>query len=199
MLRNTLPSVLCTLILCSLLLVSIASWVMAVLGMDVCNVLSPEGYRWVCLHVMSSLMPAYLSPLIALVVIVGCIEHSRIVKVLLKDQHTVNEKLGLITAFVAFFILSSPVVVPVFKVKSALRSVTGQLLPSPWFYSMPFALSLIVFLSTLFFCLFAYKDNFFRLVGSLLSAGISRYAIWLVDFSLFSLLVDIIRYVTISY
>lgn len=192
--NKTIASLLCTLLLSLLLIAVIASWVMAVMGMEVHNVLSPEGYRWICLHALECLTPPYLAPCIALVISVGCLHYSGVVSMMRRKRRTVNENLGLIAGTTAFLVLSCPIIVPVFKINSALRSVTGQLIPSPWFHSLPFSLSLIVFLSTLCYCLFARKERFYRTVGSLVSTGVSRYALWLVDLSLLNFLIEIVKY-----
>lgn len=184
----------CTLLIALLILYAIASWVMAAIGFEVQNLLCPEGYRWICLHALEALMPKYLASVVAFIVIVGYIEESRIAEVLYRKHRTVNEKVGITVSVILFFILSSPIVVPIVKVNSALRSITGQLYPSPWAAGLPFTLSIVLFFTVLCFCLFSRKDNFFIIIGKLLSTGISRHALWIVDLSLLNLLIEIVKY-----
>jgi len=182
-------------LLALLVLVSIASWVMLAMGMSVHNILCAEGYRWVWMHAKDYLAPSYLVPVLAMVISVGCLQSCGIYEVLLRKRRTVNEKLGLIAASVVFMLLMLWFMVPVFNVNSAMRSVTGQLFPSPWFACAPYLLSGIIFLSVLSFSLFVNKERFYLQVGRLLSAGISRYALWLVNLSLLNFLIEITKYI----
>lgn len=195
MTNKPFSAILCTLLIALLLLSAITSWVMAAMGVEVQNLLCAEGYRWICLHALELLTPKHLGSFIACFIILGYVESTGVINVIRRKHRTVNEKLGLTVSFILFFILLSPVIVPVLKVNSALRSVTGQLYPSPWATGLPFTLSLILFFTSLCFCLFVHKENFFTMVGRLLSTGISRYALWLIDLSLLNLLVETVKYI----
>ncbi len=196
--RRWLSSVLCTVLLGMLVVVPVASWVMDALSMPVNNVLCAEGFRWLALHALEFLTPSYIAPVIALVIAWGCVESSGFVGLLRRGRRTVNENLGVITASTVFVLLFLVFLVPIFNVHSAMRSVTGQLFPSPWFICAPLTLSVIVFLSMLSFCLFARKESIWRLTGFLLSAGISRHIMWIIDLSILNLLIEIVRYVGMS-
>lgn|GEM_PF-6661477 len=195
MTNKTLASACCTLLLGLLILVPIASWVMLALGMSVHNILCAEGYRWVWMHADECLAPAYLVPVIALVIAWGCVQCSGVLNVLFSRYRTVNERLGLTSFLVVFLLLFLWFLVPVFRVDSAMRSVTGLLFPSPWFSCAPYLLSGIMFLASFSFMLFTSKERFPLLIGRLLSSGISRYALWLINLSLLNFLIEIIKYV----
>lgn len=191
-----LSSAFCFLLLALLLLVPILSWVAAAMDLSVQNLLCAEGFRWLSLHALECLTPPVLAPIIAGFIALGCIEGCGIVGIMRRSHRTVNERIAVIASAIVFGILFMAFLVPAFKSNSELRSVTGQLYPSPWFTSIPFVLTLIIFLSSLSFGLFARHESPFRLPGILLSRGVSRYALCLIDLSLLSLLIQIIGYVT---
>lgn len=193
--NRLLSSVVCAILLCLIVIIPIMSWVMLAIGMDVNNVLNAEGYRWIWIHIDSLLAPSYLVPIIAFFIMVGSVKASGIIQVILRNHRTVNEKLGIIAASAVFGLLFMALLVPVFNVHSAMRSVTGQLFPSPWFSCSPYAISAIVFLAMLTFALFAKKDRFYHVIGDLLSEGISCYALWLVDISLANFIFEIIKFI----
>lgn len=188
-------SLISSLLLALLLIVPILSWVVAAMGLPVQNVLCADGFRWLSLHALECLTPPILGPFIAGVIALGCIEGCGILAALRRSHRTVNERIGHVAATSVFIIFLLAFLVPVFKSNSELRSITGQLYPSPWFTSIPFALSLIVFFSTLCYGLIARHESRLRLPGILLSRGISRHAIWLVNLSMLNLLVELLRYI----
>lgn len=193
--KFSLSSVVCTILLFMVVVLPVSSWVMQALGMPVHNLLCGEGYRWLCLHSFELFAPSYILPIFALIISVGCIQSSGILLTLQRSHRTVNEKLGLIAASTISLVLFLGFMVPVFRVDSAMRSVTGQLFPSPWFNCAPYAISAIAFLAMLGYCVLARKERFHFLVGQLLSHGISCYGLWLVNISLFNLLMEMGRYV----
>lgn len=166
------------------------------MDLPVQNILCADGFRWLSLHALECLTPPILGPVIALVIALGGIDACGISSALRRSHRTVNERIAIVASGVFFSILLMAFLVPVFKSDSELRSITGQLYPSPWFTSIPFALSLILFLSTLCYGLFARHESPLRLPGILLSRGVSRHAPWLIDISLLSLLIHIIGYIT---
>lgn len=195
--NRRLSSAFCTLLLLLLVLVPVASWVLGALDMPIHNVLCAEGYRWVWLHATDCLAPPYIIPVIALFVMLGSVRASGLLNVLRRKRRTVNEKLGLLASSVTFALLFSAFLVPVFKVESAMRSVTGHLFPSPWFSCAPYTLSTIVFITMMTYAVLAKKESFYLLVGQLLSAGVSRYGLWIINLSLLNFLIEIIKYILI--
>lgn len=190
-----LSSAISLLLLVLLFLVPIFSWVAAAMGLPVQNLLCAEGFRWLSLHALEHLTPPILGPVIAGVIALGSLDASGILDAYRRSHRTANERIGHIAALVTFGILLAAFLVPVFKSGSELRSITGHLYPSPWFTSIPFALSIIIFLSTLCYGLFARHEHPLRLPGTLLSRGVTRHALWLIDVSLLSLLIQIIGYI----
>ena len=195
MTNRRLSSLFTTVLLCLLLFVPVCSWILVAMGLEVHSILCAEGFRWLCMNVMQMLAPSWLLPILAFTVGLGCIQSSGIVGIWRRERKTVGERIGFIAFTSVLLILLAAFLVPVFKSDSELRSVTGHLFPSPWLTGAPFALSVIVFLSSLSFCLFARKEPFVRLTAQLLSAGFSRQAGWLVNLSLLNLLIELIRYI----
>lgn len=189
-----IASIISAILLVLLLLLPVCSWVWGAMGFAVQNMICAEGFRWICMHARELLLPQWLAYAFAFFIGLGCIQFSGIISAL-QRRRTVNEKLGIICATSVFLILFSPVVVPIFKVSSALRGVTGTLYPSPWFAGLPFALSIIIFFSMVSYSLFAHKKRPYHVVADLLSAGISHYAIWLVNLSMINLLMGMINYI----
>lgn len=167
---------------------------MQALSFPVHNVLCAEGYRWIWLNAGRLLLPSYMSPLLAVIISIGCLQFSGMKHVLRSKRRTVDERLGFTLSLIVFALLFTAFLVPVFRVESAMRSVTGHLFPSPWFECMPYTLSAIIFLTTYSYCLVTRKESFYHIAGMLLHSGISRYALWLVNFSLLNLVYEISDY-----
>lgn len=196
--KRPLASIVCTVLLVLLVALPVSSWVMLAMGMPVNNVLCAEGYRWLWLHTYECLAPSYILPVLALVVLAGCVLASGIVTAVRRTHRTVNEKMGLTAATTIFIVLFAGFMVPVFRVDSAMRSVTGHLFPSPWFSSVPYLLCVITFLSMLSYCLLARRERFHIIVGMLLSEGLQRFGLWLINISLLNFLVEIGKYIFAS-
>lgn len=192
--NKRVADILCISLLLLLLSVPILSWVLAALNLPVQSLLTAEGFRWVCMHSLECLVPSYMPAVFAFILSIGFISESGITK---QFTHPVsfNEKLGLIAAFVIAMLLVAPVLVPIFNAHSALRGVTGTLVPSPWFTGLPFTLSLVCFFSMLGYSMFASKERFIPIVSRLLRGGLSRNGLWLINVSMFSFLYEMIVFI----
>ncbi|MBQ0049685.1 MAG: hypothetical protein KBT12_05565 [Bacteroidales bacterium] len=160
------------LLTCSL---PLASWTASALGCSVQNLLEGESLRWIFTHMPDVLGAEKLPLAILFLSAIGMVQECGILK---------PASLPLWRAIVSFVALSVLLSLPALLPHSALLSVTGKLVPSPWFAFLPYALCLNIMIAAFVYKLSVGRQDGERGISALLTAGLRRNSLWLFNFIL---------------
>jgi len=188
-----IAEILCLVELLLLILFPIGAWVASMLGADIVNLVSEEALRWLFQHGPEELISVHLALLILFIAAVGAVQECGIITVMRHHEHRYQRR-ALRVSLGCFLFITLLLLTPVVMRQSALLSVTGSLIPSPWLYGFPLAMCVNVIVSSILFAAFNRTLHGIFSITHLLSAGISRYGLLVVDFMMASLLVAIIKY-----
>lgn len=186
-------------------------WIAAVLGAEVNNLVSEEALRWFFRQATDMLLTNHLALLILFLTAVGATSESGLLNHLwlfIKSHATLDkEKRKLFSSqipphrkafqysVVLFVILHFIQLSPALFRTPTLLSISGHLLPSsPWLSGFPLTLTVIFFLTSLCYATASNRISSVDDVSALLTAGMSRYTILIVDIIMGGLLYHIIKY-----
>lgn len=183
--------IICLINLALLLLVPLTAWLLSVLNFDVVNLVSEEGIRWLFSHGGKALLSYQLTMVVFLLSAVGVLQESGLAKDI-ASKHLHKRAFYVSSAFfsICFILLLLPTVIP----QNALLGVTGSLLPSPWMMGFPLALCLNVIVSGIIYASIKGTLNGFMDIPRMITIGISKYSIWIVDVMMITLIVRLIKF-----
>lgn len=186
-----LAYIICLVELALLLLVPLIAWLLSVLKFDVVNLVSEEGIRWLFSHGGRALLSLQLAVIVLFTSALGALQESgMLADICNKHIHKRAMTVSAVFASISIIILLLPLFIP----QNALLGVTGSLIPSPWLLGFPLALCTTVLVSAIIYAAIKGTLGSFMGIPHMISVGLSKYSIWIVDVMMFTLLVRLVKF-----
>lgn len=202
-----LAYIICLAELFLLIALPVGSWLASVLGCNISNPVSEEGFRWLFYHGALSLVSLQLSYIIFLLSAIGAVQQSGIVSDILKPDITAEplsekqrraRRRAMIVAVTFQLVVLIGLVMPAFLRHSALLGVTGGIIPSPWSMGFPLALFVSVIVTSLIYSAMCGRLGGLLGIPQHITVGISKYGAWILVAMLGTLLVRMLKYVILD-
>lgn len=174
-------------LICMDVFLPILSWLLYTLNLDVNNMLSDRGWRWLFLYGHESAHTYMVCLSVYAVTAYGCYKKSEIQYAHLHSS-ALWISVGVFTSVLAVLIYFA------YTSDSPLLNLSGGLMPSPWSYGMPYAFSLALILMCVLYALFSHRLQNMKSFGQMIGYGISNYGYLILVVMLFIFLLDCIGY-----
>ncbi len=164
------------------------SWAASVLGYDNGNLLSEEGIRWMFRWWTSAWLLRDAVTVAALLMAVGALQNCGL-------NMCRRHLWSLAVAGMSELAMLMPLYLLVMRPEAPLQSITGQLLSSPFLIGIVFAIALIVLAGSMLYGLLSGYLRSWEACANLFSAGLQRYAAWVVVWLMGEQLYHLLAYI----
>lgn len=166
------------------------SWVLSAFDFPVRSLLSDEGWRWLFVHGIRSMVNYWGVLFFLFLTAVGTVEYNGLFSRRQRLSHT-----GLYASLAVLVLLLAVLFLAATYTQSPLLSLTGNLRHSPFLVGLLPSLCLVVMIASYVYGIFSMHIRGIDGFCDMLAHGFRHHAVWLLNAMFLSFLVECLKYI----